>query len=102
MVGAGGGFLVVPALVLLGGLRIEAAIGTSLVVIAMQSSAGLVGHLGHVAIDWPLTLAVTGIAVLGSFAGGKLSGRVAPATLRKGFGWFVALMAVVVLAKELL
>lgn len=102
VVGAGGGFLVVPALVLLGGLRIEAAIGTSLVVISMQSSAGFAGHLGHVAIDWPLTLAVTGIAVLGSFAGGKLSGRVAPATLRKGFGWFVLLMAVIVLAKELL
>jgi hypothetical protein len=102
IVGAGGGFLVVPALVLLGGLSMEAAVGTSLVVISMKSFAGLAGHLGHVDIDWRLTLAVTAMAVVGSFLGGKLAGRIPPATLRRGFGVFVVVMAVFILGKELL
>jgi uncharacterized protein len=102
LVGAGGGFLVVPALVLLGGLGMDVAVGTSLVVISMKSFAGFYGHLGHVDIDWRLTLLVTAAAVVGSFGGGALSGRIAPAALRKGFGIFVLVMAAFVLAKELL
>ena len=100
-VGAGGGFIVVPALVLLGGLAMERAVGTSLLVIAMQSTAGFLGHLGHAAIDWPLTLAVTAMAVIGSFVGGSLAGRVPPAQLRRAFGVFVLVMAAIVVAKEL-
>jgi uncharacterized membrane protein YfcA len=100
-VGAGGGFIVVPALVLLGGLAIENAVGTSLLVIAMQSSAGFLGHLGHTAIGWRLTLSVTAMAVVGSFVGGSLVGRVPPAQLRRAFGVFVLLMATLVVAKEL-
>ena len=102
LVGAGGGFLVVPALVLLGGLSMELAVGTSLVVISMKSFAGLAGHLGHVSIDWPIVLAVTATAVAGSFVGGRLAGKIPPATLRKGFGVFIIVMSVVVLGKELL
>jgi uncharacterized protein len=102
LVGAGGGFLIVPALVLLGGLEMPAAIGTSLVVIAMSSFAGLAGRLGHVTLDWPLTLLVTAAAVIGSFGGGALVGRVPPAALRKAFGVLVLVMAAVVLGKELL
>lgn len=101
VIGVGGGFLVVPALVLLGGLAMEAAIGTSLVVISMNSFAGLAGHLGHVDIDWPTTLAVTGVAVGGCLVGGKLAGRVRPDALRRGFGMFVIVMAALVLGKEL-
>jgi uncharacterized membrane protein YfcA len=101
MVGAGGGFLVVPALVLLGGLPMELAIGTSLVVIAMQSFAGLAGHLAHVDVDWPITLAVTGMAVLGGVAGGRFAGRIPADRLRRGFGLFVLLMAAFVIGKEL-
>jgi uncharacterized membrane protein YfcA len=101
LVGAGGGFLVVPALVLLGGLSMERAVGTSLVVIAMKSFAGFAGHLGHVDLDWGVTLIVTAAAVAGSFVGGSLAGRIPPATLRKGFGVFVLVMAAVVLVKEL-
>jgi uncharacterized membrane protein YfcA len=101
-VGAGGGFLVVPALVLLGGLRVHHAVGTSLLVIALQSFAGLAGHLGHVAIDWPITLAVTGVAIVGSLAGGKLAGRVPPESLRRGFGILVAVIAAFTLAGQLL
>lgn len=101
IVGAGGGFLVVPALVLLGGLPMEIAVGTSLVVIAMKSFAGLAGHLGHVDLDWPVTLAVTAAAVAGSFAGGALAGRIPPDRLRRGFGVFVLVMAAFMLADQL-
>ncbi|GAA1387960.1 sulfite exporter TauE/SafE family protein [Catellatospora chokoriensis] len=101
LVGAGGGFLVVPALVLLGGLPMPVAVGTSLLVIAMKSFAGLGGYLHSVTIDWRLTAAVTAVAVLGSLAGGRLAGRIDPGLLRRGFGWFVVVMGVGVLAGQL-
>jgi uncharacterized membrane protein YfcA len=101
LVGAGGGFLVVPALVLLGGLPMPIAVGTSLLVIAMKSAAGLTGYLHTVSIDWLLTAAVTAVAVLGSIAGSRLAGRVDPALLRRAFGWFVVVMGVGVLAGQL-
>ncbi len=102
IVGAGGGFLVVPALVLLGGLSMERAVGTSLVVISLKSFAGFYGHLQHVSVDWSITLTVTAAAIVGSLIGGALAGRIPPATLRRGFGVFVLIMATFVLAKELL
>lgn len=101
IVGAGGGFLVVPALVLLGGLPAPQAIGTSLVVIAMKSFAGFAGYLDHVTIQWPITLAVTGAAVGGSLIGGQLVGRIPPDSLRRGFGIFVLVMAAFVFLMEL-
>lgn len=101
IVGAGGGFLVVPALVLLGRLPMPVAVGTSLVVIAMKSFAGFAGHLDHVTIDWPITLGVTAAAVIGSLVGGKLVSRIPPAALRKGFALFIIAMSALVLFKEL-
>jgi len=100
LVGAGGGFLLVPALALLGGLPMPVAVGTSLVVISMQSFAGLAGHLAGESIDWKLAGMVTAAAVVGSIIGGRLTSRVDPATLRKAFGWFVLGMAALVLAEE--
>ncbi|WP_283615676.1 sulfite exporter TauE/SafE family protein [Mycolicibacterium poriferae] len=100
LVGAGGGFLLGPALVLLAGLPMPAAVGTSLVVIAMQSLAGVAGHLTGVQIDWSLTAMVPAAAVVGGLIGGRLTGRVDPEALRKLFGWFVLLMAAVILAQE--
>jgi uncharacterized protein len=100
LVGAGGGFLLVPALALLGGLPMPAAIGTSLVVISMQSFAGFAGHLSGEAIDWKLAGMVTAAAVVGSVIGGRLTDYMEPATLRRAFGWFVLAMAALVLAKE--
>ncbi|HSP79530.1 MAG TPA: sulfite exporter TauE/SafE family protein [Myxococcaceae bacterium] len=99
LVGAGGGFLIVPALVLVG-LPTQVAVGTSLVVIAMQCAAGLLGHLGHVQLPWGLTGAVLATAISGSFVGGRLAGRVSPAALRKGFAWFVLSIATLMLAAE--
>ena len=100
LVGAGGGFLLVPALALLAGLPMPAAVGTSLVVISMQSFAGFAGHLATEHIDWRLAAMVTAAAVLGALIGGRLIAFVDPNTLRKLFGWFVLLMASVMLAEE--
>ncbi|WP_213455490.1 sulfite exporter TauE/SafE family protein [Rhizomonospora bruguierae] len=101
LVGAGGGFLVVPALALLGGLPMPVAVGTSLVVIAMKSFAGLAGYLASVPINRGLAAAVTAAAIAGSLLGGRLAGRVPADLLRKTFGWFVVLMGVFVLAQQL-
>jgi uncharacterized membrane protein YfcA len=101
LVGAGGGFLVVPALVLLGGLPMEVAVGTSLVVISMKSFAGLAGFLGHTPIDWKLALAISAAAVAGSVIGASFIGRVSPTALRRAFGWFVVAMALFILTQEL-
>lgn len=100
LVGAGGGFLLVPALALLGGLPMPVAVGTSLVVISMQSFAGFAGHLAGESIDWKLAGMVIAAAVVGSVIGGLLTPYVEPATLRKAFGWFVLAMAALVLAQE--
>ncbi|MDG9676029.1 sulfite exporter TauE/SafE family protein [Micromonospora sp. DH14] len=101
LVGAGGGFLVVPALALLGGLPMPVAVGTSLVVIAMKSFAGLAGYLASVDINWGLAAAVTVAAVAGSLAGGRLTERIPADILRKAFGWFVVVMGVFVLGQQL-
>ena len=101
LVGAGGGFLVVPALVLLAGLPMTAAVGTSLLVIAMKSFAGLAGYMTSVSLDWPLVGAVTAAAVVGSFVGVRLTSVVPEKALRKGFGYFVLLMGAFVLSQEL-
>lgn len=101
MVGAGGGFLVVPALTLLGGLPMPVAVGTSLVVIAMKSFAGLAGYLASVQINWGVAVAVTAAAVAGSVVGGRLAGKVPADLLRTAFGWFVVVMGFVVLGQQL-
>lgn len=113
LVGAGGGFLVVPALVLLGGLPMPMAVGTSLLVVTMKSTAGFLGYAlqfggpnGFIAwnpetrINGIVTLVVTAFAVIGSLLGAVASGRIHPDRLRKGFGWFVLLMAVFILSQN--
>jgi hypothetical protein len=92
LVGVGGGFLIVPALVLLGRVPIKLAIGTSLLVIAMNCAAGIVGYLGHVTIPWEIVAVFTAVAISGLFAGSHLVGFVSPASLRRGFA--VLLMCV--------
>jgi hypothetical protein len=89
MVGAGGGFLVVPALVLLGGLPMHRAVGTALVVIALKSAAAFAGYAGHVAIDWGLAVPITAAAVAGSLVGNHLAPRVPADKLRRGFALLV-------------
>ncbi|AGC41530.1 hypothetical protein MYSTI_00171 [Myxococcus stipitatus DSM 14675] len=100
LVGAGGGFLIVPALAMVG-LPTPVATATSLVVIALQCAAGLVGHLGHLDLPWLLTAQVIAVALVGSFVGGRLAGRVAPGLLRKGFAVFVLATAAFLLLAQL-
>lgn len=101
LVGAGGGFLVVPALALLGGLPMPKAVGTSLLVIAMKSFAGFAGHATHVTVDYELAAMVSGAAVVGSFAGSALTALVSPDSLRRGFAGFVLVMGAFVLVQQL-
>jgi uncharacterized protein len=99
--GDGGGFLVVPALALLGGPAMPVAIGTSLIVIALKSFAGLGGYLTSVSPDWGLVGAVTAAAIVGSMLGSRLAGRIPETALREGFGIFVLVMGVFVLVQAL-
>ncbi len=101
IIGAGGGFVIVPALVLLSGLPMRTAVGTSLLVIAMNSFAGFAGTLSHATIHWSLALAVTAASVVGSLVGAALAGRVKPESLRSGFAWFVLAMAMFMAVKQL-
>lgn len=102
LIGAGGGFLIIPALVNLLRLPMKMAVGTSLVIIATNSLAGFAFSIGKVAIDWGLVLAVAGIAVGGILVGSYLSTKVDGKRLKPAFGWFVLVMGMYILAKELL
>jgi len=100
LLGAGGGFLLIPTLVLLVKLPMKEAVGTSLLIIALNSLIGFTGDLGHFSIDWKFLLTITAIAVVGIFAGGALSKKIPGEKLKKGFGWFVLLMGLYILGKE--
>ena len=102
LLGAGGGFLIIPTLVLLVGLPMKEAIGTSLMIIAMNSLLGFTGDLGHTAMDWQLLFILTGIAIAGIFIGGSIGKKIHGTKLKKGFGWFVLVMGIFILARELL
>lgn len=99
MVGAGGGFLIIPALVLFAGLEMKKAIGTSLMIIAVKSLFGFFGEWG-LEIDWQLLISFTAIAVIGIFVGVYLCRFFDGQKLMKSFGVFVLLMAVVIMLKE--
>lgn len=101
LVGAGGGFLIIPALVVLGKLDMKLAVGTSLVVIAAKSLIGFTGDLAHHEIDWSLLLLFSALSIVGIFVGSFISTKVQAQKLKKGFGWFVLIMGIFILVKEL-
>lgn len=101
LVGAGGGFLIVPALIVLAGLPASAAIGTSLLVIAMQALAGLVAQPAVADIPWQLVLPFTATAIIASFIGSALTGRIPERALRAGFALLVFAVAVALLLQQL-
>jgi uncharacterized membrane protein YfcA len=101
ILGVGGGFLIVPALVMLVGMPMHHAVGTSLVVIAMNSLTGFMGHLSGVALDVPLIMTFIGSGVIGTFAGTRLSKRFDANLLRKAFAVFVIGLAVFLLYDNL-
>jgi len=101
LVGAGGGFLIIPALVILSKLPMKHAVGTSLLIIAAKSLIGFTGDLGHTVMDWKLLGIVTFLAIIGIFIGNRLSHKIDSNKLKKGFGWFVLVMGIYIIAKEL-
>lgn len=101
LVGAGGGFLIIPALVLLTGLPFKTAVGTSLFIIAINSLIGFLGDVLNYSMDWKLLLSVTALSVIGILIGDRISKKIPALTLRKSFGWFVLIMGCWILFREL-
>jgi len=101
LVGAGGGFLIIPALVMLSKLPMKQAVGTSLLIIAAKSLIGFTGDLSSRTIDWAFLLSVTTLAIIGIFIGDKLSKRMDGNQLKIGFGWFVLMMGLYIIAQQL-
>ena len=99
--GAGGGFLLIPALVVLMKLPMKEAIGTSLLIIALNSLIGFSGDIGRYPIDWKFIATVSVIAIAGIFIGGYFNQKVNSHKLKKGFGWFVLTMGIYIIVKEL-
>jgi uncharacterized membrane protein YfcA len=100
MVGAGGGFLIVPALVLWAGLPISQAVGTSLLVIVLKSVSGFLGYAQHVEIDPFTTIGVSTLAMVGSLVGSRLATRIDPQSLQQVFAAFVLLMGGIIMGRE--
>lgn len=102
LVGAGGGFLIIPALVLLAKLPMKQAVGTSLMIIAAKSLIGFVGDMrGNEVIDWSFLAVFSSIAVVGILIGSLLSKRIPGEKLKPAFGWFVLVMGTYIIIKEL-
>ncbi len=101
MVGAGGGFLIIPALVLLAKLPMKTAIGTSLLIISANSLIGFIGDLQLREIDWSFLLIFTAISILGIIVGVFASKYISGTKLKRGFGWFTLIVAFYIIFKEL-
>lgn len=102
IVGAGGGFLIIPALVILAKLPMKMAVGTSLLIIAAKSLIGFLGDVSTQTIDWKMLLIFTSLSIVGIFIGSALSKKINEKALKTGFGWFVLLMGIYIIAKELM
>lgn len=102
LVGAGGGFLIIPALVLLSKLPMKEAVGTSLVIIAAKSLIGFLGEGGETIIDWVFLMRISAVATVGIFIGMYLSKKIDGTKLKPLFGWFVLVMGIYILIKETL
>ena len=100
LVGAGGGFLIIPALVFLTGLPFKTAVGTSLFIISINSLTGFVGDLLNHPMDWQFLLTITALAVVGILVGNFFSRRITAFYLRKAFGWFTLVVGAWILIKE--
>jgi uncharacterized membrane protein YfcA len=100
LVGAGGGFLIIPALVVLSKLPMKEAVGTSLVIIAAKSLIGFFGESGETVIDWMFLIKVSAFAILGIFIGTALSKKIDGSKLKPAFGWFVLVMGIYIIIKE--
>jgi uncharacterized membrane protein YfcA len=101
-VGVGGGFLIVPALVLLSRIPMKIAVGTSLAIVAVKSYAGFAGYMGAVPIDWALMGGFTAVTVVASFVGTRIAHRFSQDALKRGFAVFLLFVASYILLKSVL
>ncbi|HMC01536.1 MAG TPA: sulfite exporter TauE/SafE family protein [Flavobacteriaceae bacterium] len=101
LVGAGGGFLIIPALVVLAKLPMKKAIGTSLLIIAVKSLIGFLGDLHNLEIDWVFLIVFTTVSIMGIFIGIYISKFISSKKLKHGFGWFILVMSFYIIYKEL-
>lgn len=101
LLGAGGGFLLIPTLVLVLKIPMKEAVGTSLLIIALNSLIGFAGDIGHFAINWFFLLKVTAIAMAGTFIASMIAKKLHGEKLKKAFGWFVLIMGIYILTKEI-
>ena len=103
IVGAGGGFLIIPALVLLAKIPMKKAVGTSLMIIAIKSLIGFTGDLTNpdIHMDWFMLGLFTLLSIVGIFIGSSLSKHISGAVLKKGFGWFLLIMGIYILSERL-
>ncbi|MBL7739648.1 MAG: sulfite exporter TauE/SafE family protein [Chitinophagaceae bacterium] len=101
LLGAGGGFLIIPSLVLFLKLPMKKAVGTSLLIIAINSLLGFLFSLKQFEYNWTILLVFTILSIAGLFIGSKLSEKISGHSLKKGFGWFVLAMGIYIIAKEL-
>jgi uncharacterized membrane protein YfcA len=101
LVGAGGGFMIIPALVNLLKTPMKVAIGTSLVIIALNSLIGFFSSVNHIRIDWDLLGRISAIAILGIIIGSHLSKKIDGKKLKPAFGWFILVMGIYIIIKEL-
>jgi len=102
LLGAGGGFLIIPALVLFVKLPMKTAIGTSLVIIAINSIFGFLFSLKQTPLDWKILLLFTALAIVGIYLGSLFAEKIQGKTLKKWFGWFVVIMGLYIIVKELI
>jgi uncharacterized membrane protein YfcA len=101
LLGAGGGFLIIPSLVLFLKLPMKSAVGTSLLIIAINSLLGFLFSLKQFEYNWTILLAFTVLSTIGLFIGSRLAERIAGNSLKKGFGWFILIMGIGIIVKEL-
>ena len=101
IVGAGGGFLIIPALVLLARLPMKMAVGTSLLIIATKSLIGFMGDISNINVNWTFLLQFTSLSVIGIFIGSYFSKFIEGEKLKKSFGWFVLVMGIYIITKEI-
>lgn len=101
LLGAGGGFLIIPTLVLFLKLPMKTAVGTSLLIIAINSLFGFLFSLKQFEFNWVILISFTILSIIGIFIGSKLSDKISGASLKKGFGWFILIMGIYIIVKEL-
>jgi len=101
LIGAGGGFLIVPALVLMANVPVKEAVGSSLLIIAMNASSGVAGYIGQVAFDWPLVASFTGVAAVGAITGTRLMRRVPAARIKQGFAIMILVLGTYLVIRRL-